>query len=381
MTPLNPLFAIVIFAIAFLSGYLIHLVFPSKSEAGRYETIDGLRGFLALGVFIHHASIWHQYLKIENWEAPKSNLYNQFGQSSVSLFFMITSFLFVTKLLNTSSNSEFNWRRFFISRWYRLTPMYYISLVFLFILVFAATHWQFQTSFLEFLASLFHWGVFTITTAPKINNTDLTYLVNAGVIWSLPLEWWFYFSLPLLSLLILKVKPSRFYLGLSFVFVTGFCIVHGIKLEHLLSFAGGAIAPLLLKYKSIPEWVKSNSASILIVGCLFLIPQFETSADFVCKILIASIFTFIALGNSLFGLLKNSTLKFLGEMAYSTYLLHGMVLFTVFYFGIGIGKIKNYTAEEFCIVVFSMTPLVVLVSYLGYRFIELPFMIKGRKIK
>jgi len=380
MTPLNPLFAILIFLIALLSGYLIHLIFPSKSEAGRYETIDGLRGFLALGVFIHHASIWHQYLKIENWEAPKSNLYNQFGQTSVSLFFMITSFLFVTKLLN-NSESEFNWRRFFISRWYRLTPMYYVSLVFLFVMVFAATQWQFQTSFLEFLTSLFHWGVFTITTAPKINNTDLTYLVNAGVIWSLPLEWWFYFSLPLLSLLILRVKPSRFYLGLSFVFVTGFCIVHGVKLEHLLSFAGGAIAPLLLKYKSIPVWVRSHYASILVVVCLSLIPQFETSGAVLCKILIATVFTLIALGNSLFGVLKNSTLKFLGEMAYSTYLLHGMVLFSIFYFGIGIEKLKTYTAEEFCIAVFCMTPLVVLVSYLGYRFIELPFMTKGRKIK
>lgn len=378
MNPLNPLFALIIYLIAFLTAYLLNLRFKIYDASSRFENIDSLRGFLALGVFIHHAVIWNQLAQIGYWDAPPSNFYNQIGQGSVAVFFMITSFLFVTKLLNASTNG-FNWRSFFISRFFRLVPMYYVSIALLVLCVMISTYWELNVSPSELINSVFHWLLFTIPGNPPINSFDHTVLVNAGVVWSLPYEWLFYFSLPLISIFILKRKPKLLYLILSLTFITWFCIVFHLKFYHLFFFAGGAIAPFIIKYA--PGFKIHNLISgFIILICLYLIIQFENPDNIYCKLLLSTIFTLIALGCNVFGVLKLSALKFLGEICYSTYLLHGIILFTVFYFGFGMESVKEISPSYYCLIIFLLTPFVVIISFLGYKFIEKPFMVRGKKI-
>lgn len=378
MSPLNPLFSLIIYVIAFLAGYLIKLNYKDESLNGRNESIDGMRGFLALGVFIHHACIWHQYLQTGIWEAPKSNLYTQFGQTSVSLFFMITSFLFISKLLN-SNEKGFSWRFFFLSRIFRLVPMYYFSLSLIIISTMFISDWQLNVGLAEFLKSIFDWCFFTIYETPHINNSGFTSYINAGVVQTLPYEWLFYLSLPLISIFILKVKPKIGYIILAIVFVVIFYKVHGIYEYYIYSFMGGAIAPVLIKYNRLVK-VNDTIASIIILICLFLIVQFSSAVSVFGILLLTIIFTQIALGASLFGLLKNSTLIFLGTISYSTYLLHGILLFTVYYFGFGFESIKLLTPFEYCLVVFSLTPALLLISFLGFKYIEKPNIDRTKRI-
>lgn len=380
MNPSNPLFSIIIFAIAFATAYSINLKFKMVATSGRYENIDGLRGFLALGVFIHHANIWFQYINDGFWKEPNSNLYNQFGQTSVALFFMITSFLFVTKLLD-SVDKPYNWNRFFISRIFRLTPMYFFSLFIMILFIMIISNWKINVGISDFFIAIFHWLAFTITTTKFINDNPLTVIINANVNWSLPFEWLFYFALPLISLFILKIKPPKIYLIISFGFVALFILVHGLEMHHISSFIGGAIAPILIKYTFFKKNANSLLLSIVVLVCASSILFFKTSESILCKLLITIIFTIIALGNSIFGLLKSSVLKFLGEICYSTYLLHGIILFTTFYFGFGIDKAKQLSESQYCLIIFSITPIVVIASFLGYRFIEKPFMDLSKKIK
>ena len=337
-----------------------------------------MRGFLALGVFMHHSTVWHQYIQTGIWDAPKSNLYNQLGRTSVSLFFMITSFLFITKLLN-SKEKGFNWGYFFRSRIFRLVPMYYVSLLLLIIFTLFLSHWKLNVSIPEFINSIGNWCLFTIHGKPEINNSGLTSIINAGVIWSLPYEWLFYFSLPLISLFILKIKPTCFYILISIIFLILFWYIHEINIHHLYSFIGGAMAPILLKYTSFNKFADTIYGSIIVLICIFSIGLFFTADDDLCKLIIIIAFTFIASGNTLFGLLKNAVLKLLGEISYSTYLIHGFVLFAVFYFGIGLEKAKQFTPFEYCLVIFSITPIVVFISFLGFKYIEKPFMDRAKK--
>lgn len=379
MNGLNPFFAVIVYLVAFITAYVINLKYKATTTDTRYEAIDGMRGFLALGVFIHHASIWHQYIQMGTWESPKSNLYYQFGKTSVSLFFMITSFLFITKLIN-SSEKRFNWRGFFISRIFRLMPMYYFSIAILFLIVMINSNWELKVSPLNFSKSVIDWIIFTVRESPEINNYTLTPYINANVQWSLPLEWLFYFSLPLISLFILKIKPPIFYLLISVLFILAYFLIAQTATNHyILMFLGGAIAPFLLKYA--PE-LKVNKllGSIIIVVCLLLIGRFGTATHLLYKFLIAVIFTLIALGNTLFGLLKNPALKLLGEICYSTYLLHGIILFTVLYCGFGLEKLKQLTSLEYWGLIYLITPVVVIISFLGFKFIEKPFMDKAKKI-
>lgn len=92
MAPTHTIFAVIVFIVCYIIAYTINIKYKLKPKPNRYESIDGLRGFLGVSVFIHHASIWYVFAKTGAWELPKSNLYVHLGQTSVSLFFMISSF-------------------------------------------------------------------------------------------------------------------------------------------------------------------------------------------------------------------------------------------------------------------------------------------------
>lgn len=82
----------------------------------------------------------------------------------------------------------------------------------------------------------------------------------------------------------------------------------------------------------------------------------------------------IASGNSFFGLLSNTFSRKFGQITYSIYLLHGTLLFVVFYFFIGFEKAKNLTDFEFwSIITLSVFPLI-FISQLTFKYIERPLM-------
>ena len=381
MHPLNPIFALLVYGIAFFTAYLISLKHKIINTNVRNESIDGLRGFLALGVFIHHAAIWHQYLQIRNWDSPKSNLFSHFGQTSVAFFFMITAFLFISKLLN-SKNKKLDWNVLFISRFFRLVPMYLVSIAVLVIIVLVLSNWQIKVGFGTLLKQIFYWSAFTIPDMPDINNCVYTNIINAGVVWSLPYEWLFYFSLPIISLLIFRRTTSVFYLAASILFVYGYYKIKYIDPNHLLSFVGGAIAPFLIKYDSKKVQYNSSIFSVIVILCIVaIVVFFNNSGDYICKLLLIIVFNLIVLGNTVFGILKSSILKFLGEISYSTYLIHGIILFIVMYFFFGLQEAANLSPIKYCIVIFITTPFVVWISFITYKTIEKPFMDYSKKIK
>jgi peptidoglycan/LPS O-acetylase OafA/YrhL len=379
MSVLNPLFAFTILLISFITAYVLHLKYKITHTNSRFETIDSLRGFLAIFVFIHHACLWHQYFQIDRWDVPPSNFFNQIGQTSVVFFFMITSYLFVTKLLNTEEHS-FDFRAFFLSRIFRLVPMYLVSVAILVIIVFSISNWELMTGKKALLHTLSDWGLFTMFHAPQINNQALTSQINAGVVWSLPYEWLFYFSLPFISLLISSKKPKFIFLLIGWVLIYLINNNLDIKNYHLYSFMGGAIAPFIQKYAPSKFNFDNIFVSIFIVLCLLYIGHFLTANLNPPKIAAIIIFTFIALGNTFFGILKSTTLKFMGEISYSTYLIHGIVMFVSYYFLVGFDKMKLISETKYCLLVFALTPIIVIISFITYRLIEKPGIAFGKKL-
>ena len=99
MTPSNPIFAVIILLITFCTGYAINLKYKFTPNSNRFETIDSLRGFLAISVFIHHSNIWYKYLHTGNWEAPESNVFNQLGQTGIAFFLLINWLVLKEKVI------------------------------------------------------------------------------------------------------------------------------------------------------------------------------------------------------------------------------------------------------------------------------------------
>ncbi|NNG63087.1 acyltransferase, partial [Pseudomonas fragi] len=98
------LWALMAYALAIATSGLLLRYFPalqrllSHPGQSRYASVDGLRGYLAFGVFVHHMAIIWVFLHTGVFDVPKSKFYAQIGLASVALFFMITGFLFWGRL-------------------------------------------------------------------------------------------------------------------------------------------------------------------------------------------------------------------------------------------------------------------------------------------
>jgi len=84
-------------AIARRSGFYTRLITPRSNS--RYESLDGLRGFLAVGVIVHHGMATYTRVTTGLWSVGNSATYGLFGTAAVAMFFMITGFLFWGKML------------------------------------------------------------------------------------------------------------------------------------------------------------------------------------------------------------------------------------------------------------------------------------------
>ncbi len=209
-----PFFVGILFIELYIIGFILNKIQPINTS-NRYDTIDGLRGYLAFSVFIHHSVIWYQHLHFGTWLPPESSLFNQLGPSSVALFFMITSFLFFGKLLE-KKGKEIDWITLFTSRILRLTPLYLLAITILFWMVFHLTNYSIKEAPTTLAKNILKWVFFTSKGAPDINTYPETSILISGVTWSLPHEWIFYLVLPFISLFINK-RPSWFFLTLSMI--------------------------------------------------------------------------------------------------------------------------------------------------------------------
>lgn len=75
-------------------------MFGIELAEGRNTAIDGMRRYLAFGVMLSHAVIWYYYARDPVWGLPPQSVYRDMGSVCVRSFFMITSYLFVGKLLH-----------------------------------------------------------------------------------------------------------------------------------------------------------------------------------------------------------------------------------------------------------------------------------------
>jgi peptidoglycan/LPS O-acetylase OafA/YrhL len=235
-----------------------------------------------------------------------------------------------------------------------------------------------NNTYYELAKDISKWLGFGVLGLGNINDIH-TKIINAGVLWSLSYEWLFYFTLPLISIVIVRPKPQLLVVLISLVFISVALQFRAFHLEHIMSFIGGAIAPILLKYSKKKININNLFFSLLLIISLISIFQFNSSGNGVCKMLITISFTIISLGNNLFGLLKNSTLKFLGEISYSTYLLHGLIIFITIHFIYGFEEAKLLSKAHYFILMFIISPFVILISSLTFRFIEKPFVKRGKR--
>lgn len=371
MDPVSPLPAILASLVAFATSFLLVKKFGAPPLMGRFASIDGLRGYLAFFVFLHHSCIWYFYLRTGQWQVPPSNLYTHFGETSVALFFMITGFLFFSKLIE-GKIKRIDWGKLFVSRILRLVPLYLFLMFFLFLIVVYLSNGILNEPFQKLLIKMVRWLGFTILGGPNLNGIEYTGLIIAGVAWSLPYEWFLYLSLPLLALMIGVVAPLPF-IALSVASLFYFEIWN-LQIYYL-SFLGGITAAFLCRSSRFCDFAVRNISSFIVLACLASVVTFYSSAYGIApNLLLAIAFALIASGNTLFGLLISPVSRTLGELAYGIYLLHGISLFIVFTFIVGWVEARSLSSISHWLIIIGVSPVLIFICFLAFRFIEYPAM-------
>ena len=370
MNVMSPIPAVLAVAVALLTCALIALKSDPPAATGRFVAVDGLRGYLAFCVFLHHSAIWYFYLRSGIWDVPPSNLYTHFGQSGVALFFMITGFLFFSKILN-GRDSGVDWLRLYVSRVLRLVPLYLVSMGCLFAIVAILSGFALHEPVREVYHDVSRWLLFTMNGTPDINGVGGTSIIVAGVTWSLPYEWRFYFMLPAFAWL-LRVKVGKPYLIIGVVTLLALLL----KIKNIyawLSFVGGMVAAFSVRSERLSQFLRRQEVSVAAVAILTTAIVFYPSAKAVVPLLALSFFFMtVASGNSFFGLFTNRASRTLGEMAYGVYLLHGLFLFVLFRFVMGYEQARTLSPVMHWVAVLSLVPPIVLACFATYMYIEKP---------
>jgi peptidoglycan/LPS O-acetylase OafA/YrhL len=343
--------------------------------AGRCETIDGLRGFLAFAVFLHHAEICSRYLERGTWTLPQSNLFVNLGQASVALFFMITSFLFYGAL-RRHRGGTLDWLRLFCSRILRLTPLYLVAMAAMLAIVAARTGWTLRQPPADLLEGIARWLAFTAFGTPDLNGLERTFIVTAGVTWSLPYEWAFYLCLPLLALVQRVRVPLAWLAGSAAVAAAiGADAVRWPHNQYVAAFAGGIVAVHAAALPAVRAFAARPPASALLFFALVAAyGGFHTAYQAASLALLCLAFTLVVAGCDLFGVLRTRTARIFGEFAYGIYLLHGIALYVTFNVVLGTARAARLSPVEYWCVVAALTPVLVVACSLAFRYVEAPMM-------
>jgi len=338
---------------------------PHQEHAGRVSTIDGLRGYLAIGVIFCHIFCFKSVAGGQPWSLYPSHFLELLGDEAVFLFFAITGYLFWSRAIR--SEGLIPPVLLYIKRFWRIFPLYF-GLLFASIAIAIVTVGLNRFDFGELLKSMPHLLVPGLGVHETVSGFEFHTLVTQT--WSLYYEVMFYLLLPVVAL-VFRRHPLGFValtvlVGVLFVFGEKWGIV-AIS-TACVNFWIGMVAAEMKARWSLPDWIRSRAVGIgMIVAMLLLVAHLLTRP-------VAALLFFIPLvyGNNLLGLLDRPTSRLLGDISYSIYIIHMLVIYVVLMpFG---ATVHNLPELQYWLITLPVCALVCALSLVTYRFLEAPFL-------
>ncbi len=329
----------------------------------RNASLDGLRGLLALAVLMHHEIITRSFYTTGLWVAPTSNFDNLLGTASVALFFMASAYLFGGRLIR--NEGEIDVLDFAIGRINRIAPLYYFAVIVL--IAISILHEPFKNFDAPsvFIKKISAWSSFGFRHGEGINGFDASSVVLSAI-WSLKYEWLLYFILPVLALLMRITRhPAALFLGL---------IALSFYWSLFTFFVAGILACYIVDFRSTsagPYWRWAALAGIVTI----ILTSHSATGPWEAALLLP-LFIAALQGGGMLKFLSWRPLRFLGQISYSIYLLHGAVLFLVSDTLIGRSVFSQLNDGAFFVVIWAIGCAVVVVSTATFLLIEKPMLIE-----
>jgi peptidoglycan/LPS O-acetylase OafA/YrhL len=295
---------------------------------------------------------------------------------------MITGFLFWRKAVE--ANGRLNWGKLYITRFFRIAPIFYLSVAIVLFVVFYESHFQLREApsilFTE-IAPLLLSGFYKI--GHIINGYPYPGEINANVTWTLRYEWEYYLLiLPISAIFARRAGWHIWYALAGFVLLT--IITIGSPLSHsaiaLLEFFGGMLCASIQERFAFVMGKRLNfMLSFAVLLLLMLLMFFETAYQTVPFLILWGMFLLITSGCSVFGLLASRAARRLGELSFGIYLLHGIVLHA-FFNSQGVSHFARTSTPYFWMMIVLVGMVSVLVAMAAHLLVEVPGINFGRNL-
>jgi peptidoglycan/LPS O-acetylase OafA/YrhL len=380
-TSIAPYFAIMLlcFILAHALSFLMPKSYWVHSKQQKHQVIEGIRSFLALGVFFHHAVITYYSYVTGDWLLPPSRFYANIGQFSVAVFFLITGFLFWEKAI--LAEGVISYKGLLTSRFRRIAPVYLVSALVVLIVILWQRDFAMDEPITKRLTStlslLFSMGVIPRSPINSVDPDD----IYAGVLWTLKAEWNFYLALPILAYTLRKHIPKYIPIGLGVLFLFYVVGYRFNKSSILFLFMCGMLSATFYNDQRCRRFLDGSAllsvAGFMSLGAVLLLVErvYDYIGIALCFVFFMSILHLPA-NSFVRKLLQTPATKMLGSVSYSTYLIHGVVLHTTFMVFNNIFPVVSLDPLQMWLLVAVGATLVVLLSIISFRVIEFPFMRK-----
>lgn len=355
-------------------------------KRGRLEFLDALRGLAAVYVVIYHMTLMPQpQLALPRW-AEKFTL---MGGTGVTLFFIVSAFsLYYTMPMRESSSRPT--ASFYLHRFFRVAPLFY----FLILVSWIRDAWLFDVH--HSVGAVAASATFIFNLFPMRQEG----FVWAG--WTIGVEMIFYAVFPLIYA---RVRDRH--KAIAFVFATLlFWYFIGLVLDYLVMPDGWR--------ESILQWSTFKHFPIFATGIVLYYwfmdadPDDPSARSKGQAALLGGVFTYLALvqgwlpnifGNAYYfqaiayglifiglalfpwTLIVNRFTSFLGKVSYSVYLLHPTIVYLLIPVYRRIHEQQTDLTVAFLVCAGVTFVILLPLSWLSYRLIELPGIRLGKKVE
>jgi peptidoglycan/LPS O-acetylase OafA/YrhL len=359
----------------------------SRPASDRLAHIDSLRAVAALMVACAH--VWQQFLPLSSTSpgaAGKSwPRYFEFGITGVVIFFAISGFVIYGTLRGPREGTG---RRFVITRFFRLFPAYWVSVILGLVFIW---WWQGQAITPAMVAA-------NLTMVPDLWNQPPI----QGLYWTLGTELVFYF-LCWGIWRIGRLEDTRFLAALVIVLSLSWLAVKGAKQlgaidddvsaawknlpRHLgIMFWGAFFRIVYDETKAFRHTVRGNRRIWMLAGLTFVVLAVGGSRQFRFLIHPERVwFSAYVVGPIVFGVwiiwlrVQNGVMAWLGRISYSIYLFHHVVMvpIAIWLGGESHAAFRGLPASVYLLITLLGT---VGLSALVYYSVELPAINLGKRL-
>jgi peptidoglycan/LPS O-acetylase OafA/YrhL len=317
-------------------------------------SVNGLRGLLALTVLLYHSyhamtsqGYLSRFSESSIWYGVEG-----LGPIAVYLFFAISGYLIIQSLINSP-----NLNRFFVGRIIRIYPVFLVIHLALFTAGPIINYeWMSNLNPVQFMFHFFS----NLLMLPGIFDLPRAQIVA----WSLSYEFAFY----ILSSLFFISYKHKFYYVIPALLSLMLVIIHPTMLYFLIGVA-------IYYFKENIERVLSKESKIFYFNSLiflgFIFFSYDGTSLFLPLIFNFLFFLTIVRGKGLVAdILKTGVFKYLGNISYSLYLWHTVIMFPL-------KKVFNFITPYIqngyvLLIIFTIASLSIsiIVSHYSYEVLE-----------